>query len=85
MHLDFVGLLDSLWQVLAVGLIFGAGLPALFAAGIRALGTTSQPAGTQVPTTTGGNKFLAWVCFGLCIAAALFGIVLIVFGKQMFG
>ncbi|MGO1319444.1 MAG: hypothetical protein ACTII7_08420 [Galactobacter sp.] len=84
MHLDFVGLLNSLWQVLLVGLLFGAGLPALFSAGIRALGTASQPAGVQPQTTTGGNKFLAWVCFGLCIATALFGIVLIVFGKQMF-
>ena len=29
--------LHALWQVVLVGLIFGAGLPALFAVGLRAL------------------------------------------------
>ena len=29
--------LDALWQVVVVGLVLGAGLPALFALGVRAM------------------------------------------------
>ena len=29
--------LDSLWQVVLVGLVLGAGLPSLFALGVRSL------------------------------------------------
>jgi len=80
--------LSALWQVAAVGLLLGAGLPALFALGVRSLNSH------RVLTTTGGEitshpsvagRVGAVVCFGVTVLAALFGIVVIVFGKQLFG
>jgi len=91
--------LDSLWQVLVVGLLLGAGLPALFALGLRSLN-----AGRTTATVTaggGGARYAAGdddgskpsplglagaiVCFTILIAAVAFGIVVIIFGKQLFG
>ncbi|HEX7211360.1 MAG TPA: hypothetical protein VF241_10600 [Propionibacteriaceae bacterium] len=83
--------LHALGQVLVAGILLGAGLPALFALGIRALTTdltvtaavatpirdSSQPSATAV--------IAAGICFGLCILAVLFGIAVIVFGKRIFG
>ena len=78
----------ALWQVAAVGLLLGAGLPALFALGVRSLNSH------RVLVTNGGEitsqasvagRGGAAVCFGITILAALFGIVVIVFGKQLFG
>lgn len=86
MDIDFLKIFTSIWQVLLVGLIFGAGLPALFALGMRSL--SSQPLvadGVTVvrPTTLG--RVGAAFCFGLTGLIALFGVVVIIFGKQMFG
>ena len=80
----------ALWQVTVVALLLGAGLPALFALGIRSLsaGHLTSPGGPPrdpaQPVSSVG-KIGAIVCFGIVIAAALFGIVVIVFGKQLFG
>jgi hypothetical protein len=82
--------LQAIVPVLLVGLLLGAGLPALFALGVRALyGTevaTADTAGSS-PTTTNsrGGRVVAYLCFGVCVAAVVFGIVVIVFGKQLFG
>lgn len=79
---------ESLWQVLAAGLILGAGLPVLFALGIRVLGSgrtlaTDGATYSTAPTTAG--RAGSTVLFGLCVAAVLFGIAVIVFGSQIFG
>jgi hypothetical protein len=79
---------DALWQVLAAGLILGAGLPALFALGMRSLAsqrpvTADGTTFTAAPTVAG--RVGAVVCFGLCVLAVLFGIVVIIFGSQLFG
>ena len=34
--------LSALWRIVGLGLLAGAGLPAIFALGVRALGTGSQ-------------------------------------------
>jgi hypothetical protein len=75
--------LRALWQVITVGLLLGAGLPALFALGLRFLGA-SGPNGSAAPPDSLG-RIGAFVCFGLVVVAALFVIVVIVFGKQLFG
>ena len=80
--------LGALWQVVAVGLLLGAGLPALFALGIRSLNTGRVPVAdgpvlSSRPSRLGVTG--AVVCFGILIAAVLFGIVVIIFGKQLFG
>ena len=72
--------LEGAWQVLAVGLVLGAGLPAVFALGIRAMAYgTGGPAGvdtTAAPHPVG--RVLGIACFALVIAAVLLGILFIV-------
>jgi hypothetical protein len=82
--------LDALWQVLLVGLLLGVGLPALFALGVRSLNGARHlvsvgPAGEEITKPSTAGIAGAIVCFGLCVLAVLFGIVVIVFGKQLFG
>lgn len=89
--------LSALWQVIAVGLLLGAGVPAMFSIGMRSLEFKRTPAPAAVTTsssmssTTDGTvastagKVGAGVCFGVCILAVLLGIVVIIFGKQLFG
>ena len=83
-----ISALQAVWQVALVGLLLGAGLPALFAVGMRSLasGRAVSADGTTFdgpPTVTG--RIGAAVCFGICIAAVAFGIVVIIFGDQLFG
>lgn len=80
---------EALWQVLVVGLVLGAGLPALFAIGVKALNTgrvvvTTGPDGEVTKASTAGAVTAA-ICFALCVLAVAFGIVVIVWGKQLFG
>lgn len=76
--------LAALWQVTLAGLLLGAGLPTLFALGLRSLGTAVADDGAPAPPTPAGRAVAA-LCFGLVAAAALFGIVVIVFGARLFG
>ena len=82
---------SALWQVIAVGLLLGAGLPALFSLGMRSLehGRVPAPAGVATSSADGtvastGGKIGAGICFTVSILAVLFGIVVIIFGKQLF-
>jgi len=78
----------ALWQVVAVGLVLGVGLPALFALGVRALNTNRVllAAGPEILSRPGtAGKVVAAVCFGISALAVVFGIVVIIFGKQLFG
>jgi hypothetical protein len=79
---------EALWQVVAVGLLLGAGLPALFALGVRSLnsGRVLLADGPEIVSKASpAGKVGAVLCFGLTALAVLFGIVVIVFGKQLFG
>ena len=80
----------ALWQVLLVGLLLGAGLPALFALGVRSLNSNRVlvsvgAAGEEVTKPSAAGRVGAVVCFGVCVLAVLFGILVIVYGKQLFG
>jgi len=84
--------LSELWQVLLVGLVLGAGLPALFALGMRSLnaGRTVALAGggagsgsTSKPSALGMTG--AVICFGIVVLAIAFGIVVIIYGNKIFG
>ena len=77
--------LHALWQILVVGLIAGAGLPALFAVGLRALslGGGADSPGTGNGTGPGtdrdadrlvGGSPLGIAAAGLCFAVVLAGI-----------
>jgi uncharacterized membrane protein YecN with MAPEG domain len=82
--------LQAIVPVLLVGLLLGAGLPALFALGVRALyGTEVATVGTPDSSRPAPNRpigrVVAYLCFAVCVIAVLFGIVVLVFGKQLFG
>lgn len=80
--------LNSLWQVVLVGLLLGAGLPAIFALGMRSLNhgrTTDASGAVAIGTTSTLGKVGAATAFGVVGLAVVFGIVVIVFGKQLFG
>lgn len=85
--------LHAVWQVVLVGLLCGAGLPALFAVGLRALSmpgsrraltvadgrTRTTGAGTD--QVYGGNPAglaTAAICFAVILAAVGYGVYLIV-------
>lgn len=70
---------DGAWRVLAAGLLLGAGLPALFAVGIRSLAwgaggdaELDQAAGHPI------GRLLAALCFLAVLAAIALGITFIV-------
>jgi hypothetical protein len=74
--------LTAIWEIVVVGLLAGAGLPALFAIGIRALGMPRKghrtTAGDQL---IGGNPAgiaFAVGCFAVVVASIGYGIYLIV-------
>lgn len=84
----FLKAFESLWQVLVAGIVLGAGLPALFALGIKAVGsgrTLAADGTTYTTPVTPAGRVGSTVLFGVCAAAVLFGIVVIVFGSQLFG
>jgi hypothetical protein len=77
--------LHALWKIVVIGLICGAGLPAVFAVGLRALslpgsGRTVSADSDQV---IGGNPAgiaAAALCFAVVLAAIAWGIYFIVNG-----
>ncbi len=79
---------NALWKIVLYGLLLGAGLPALFAVGLRAL---ALPGGGRVQTAgaggtgsdsdsdqlVGGNvlgMIIAGICFLIVLAAIAWGI-----------
>ncbi len=76
--------LHALWKIIVVGLICGAGLPAVFAIGLKALsfGEHAEAGGadTVVVTRNPVGVALAAVCFAVVVAAIAWGIYIIVNG-----
>jgi hypothetical protein len=75
--------LSALWRIVVIGLLAGAGLPALFAVGLRALATGSDAAaaGSSDDQVVGGSPAgmaVAGLCFAVVLAAIGYGIYLIV-------
>ena len=72
--------LSAIWKILVFGMIAGAGLPALFAVGMRALalpGSRVQTAGADSDHLVGGNvlgMIVAAICFLIVLAAIGWGI-----------
>ena len=66
--------LDALWKIVVFGLVAGAGLPALFSAGLVALaqGPKTASAGPDSDVVVGGNParlLAAGFCFLVVLAA----------------
>lgn len=79
--------LEGAWKVLVAGLVLGAGLPVVFAFGIRSLAWGAggdAEVDHAAPNPIG--KVLAVVCFAVVLAAIALGITIIVatgFGKEV--
>ena len=87
-----VGLaLDGAWRVLIAGLILGAGLPALFAVGVRSMaygqgGDAEEHAAGVAPAPHPVGRLLGALCFLIVVLAVALGITYIVasgFGKVL--
>ena len=69
----------ALWQILVVGLVAGAGLPALFALGMRSLslpgGRRAQAAGADSDDAVVGGSVGGMVVAGICFLVVLAAIV----------
>ena len=71
--------LSALWKIVVFGLLAGAGLPALFAAGMLSLsrGPKIRTAGADSEAVVGGSlagMIIAAVCFLVVLAAIGWGI-----------
>ena len=72
--------LSALWKIVVFGLLAGAGLPALFAVGLRALampGSRVPDRGRRLRHVVGGNVLgmvIAAICFLIILAAIGWGI-----------
>ena len=64
--------LSALWRIVGIGLLAGAGLPAIFALGVRALGSGPHPASERVEggQVTGASR-TGMAIAGLCFAGSL--------------
>lgn len=79
--------LDGAWKVLIAALVLGAGLPAVFAVGIRSLaygtgGSAEVGGGSPHPL----GKVMATACFAVVAAGIILGITFVVasgFGKAL--
>jgi hypothetical protein len=71
---------SAIWKIVVFGVLAGAGLPALFAIGLRSLalpGRRVQTAGADSDHVYGGNALgavIAAICFLIILAALGWGI-----------
>ncbi|MFD6858943.1 hypothetical protein ACFWB0_09975 [Rhodococcus sp. NPDC060086] len=72
-----VSTLDSLWQVVVVGVVLGAGLPAVFALGMRSLSLGNDGAGAVDPGRRTLGRIGAIACFTVVVVAIIAGILLL--------
>jgi hypothetical protein len=74
--------LRAVWEIVVAGLLAGAGLPAIFALGLRALGTPGKGHVRVSDDELVGGSWagiaIATVCFAVVLAAIGYGIYIIV-------
>ncbi|MEY9856180.1 hypothetical protein ABH935_001784 [Catenulispora sp. GAS73] len=69
--------LNALWKIVVIGLLAGAGLPALFAVGLRALSPrggasgSADPGGSAEASAEAQPDLLQKVAAGICFLAVL--------------
>ena len=69
---------NAIGQVFLVGLLFGAGLPALYALGLRAVAYGAGGSGEARAVPRSIATVAGWLCFGLAVAMIALGIAIIV-------
>ena len=76
--------LSALWKIVVYGFLLGAGLPALFAVGLRALalpgGGRMQTAGADSGSGSDSDQLVGGNVLGMIIAAIIFLIILAAVG-----
>lgn len=75
---------QTAWKVVLAGLVLGAGLPAMFALGVRFSAAGSDPSAGGTGVARGGYRASALVCFLVVAVAVALGITVVVasgFGK----
>jgi hypothetical protein len=91
MH-NFGFAMDGAWRVLLAGLVLGAGLPILFALGIRSLAWSAggdarvHESGVTAATPRPLGKVIGYLLFAVVVLGILLGITFIVasgFGKAL--
>jgi hypothetical protein len=83
--------LDGAWRVLVIGLVLGAGLPAVFAVGVRSMaygrGGDAEIHGVGTgPAPHPLGRVIAVLCFAIVLVVVVLGITFIVatgFGKTL--
>lgn len=70
--------LHALWKIVVVGIVAGAGLPALFAVGIKAMAHGEQAGDDRVYGGSPAGLGAAAICFAVVLAAIGWGIYEIV-------
>jgi hypothetical protein len=70
--------LDALWRIVVVGLLAGAGLPAVFAIGLRAVSLPGRgsASSSSTTTTTDGDRVIGSNPVGIAAGVLCFAIVL---------
>jgi hypothetical protein len=76
--------LTALWQIVVLGLVAGAGLPALFAIGLRALGLRGPRAASADGASADSDTLLGGSVPGMVAGALCFLIVLAAIGWGIF-
>ncbi|WP_030440295.1 hypothetical protein [Actinoplanes subtropicus] len=83
---------EAAWKVLLAGLVLGAGLPLLFALGVRSLAwgaggdAETHAAGSAGPKAQPIGTVIGWLLFAVVLAGIALGITFIVasgLGKQL--
>lgn len=77
---------QAAWKVLVAGVVLGAGLPALFALGVRFSAAGAGEMSAPVNRPRPAYRLLGTVCFVACAVAVVLGIMVIVaagFGKAV--
>jgi hypothetical protein len=75
--------LDATWRILLIGLVLGAGLPTLFAFGIRALawgtgGDAAEHADGEAMSPHLGGRLVAYTVFAIVVLSVVAGVGYIV-------
>ena len=69
---------QAAWKVLAAGLLLGAGLPAVFALGVRLSAPRAATGAGGATVPNGGSRAVGVLCFALVAVAVGLGITVIV-------
>ncbi len=81
--MDFIATIAPIWKVLSVGILLGAGLPAIFAIGMH-LQSPASSDGVSVAIRPAAVRRIAGIaCFALVIAAVAFGLAVLVGGDSV--